>query len=35
MKPKVLLPLLMSRYDKVIQMLDHVAHIEYIDEKKY
>jgi len=35
MKPKVLLPPFMSRYDKVIQMLDHVAHIEYIDEKKY
>jgi len=25
----------MARYDKVIQMLEHVALIEYIDEKKY
>ncbi len=35
MKAKVLLPSFMARYDKVIQMLSHVAYIEYIDKKKY
>lgn len=34
-KAKVLLPSFMARYDKVIQMLSHVAYIEYIDKKKY
>lgn len=35
MRPKVLLPLLISRYEKVIKMLSLVAHIEYIDANKY
>jgi lactate dehydrogenase-like 2-hydroxyacid dehydrogenase len=35
MKPKVLLPPLISRYDTVIQMLEPIARIEYIDGKQY
>ena len=35
MKPTVLLPPFMSRYEKVQQILDPVAEIEYIEEKNY
>ncbi len=35
MRPKVLLPSFISRYEKVIKMLSLVAHIEYIDANKY